>query len=188
MLLIAVEGVDCSGKTSLINRLVKEYPERFEKICFPDRTTKTGKIIDKFLQGNLHYDKQKMHELFHLNRIECQEKIKKILKHKNVICDRYITSGVVYAKADNVKPFCDPDKILLPDVQIYLDVDIEVISARKGFGKEKFEKEKFQIQVKKFFEEDPGWSKWLKINANLPFNEVYENFKSAIEDLNLSEE
>lgn len=150
MLLIAVEGVDCSGKTSLIKKLVDEYPEQFEKISFPDRTTKTGKILNEFLKNNYRGDKEKMHMLFHLNRIECQQKIKEILKHKNVICDRYITSGIVYALADNVQSLQSLQSLLIPDLQIYLDASISEISKRAGFGEEKFEIEEFQEKVKNY--------------------------------------
>ncbi len=48
-LFIVLEGIDNSGKTTLCSRLVKEIPNAIY-LSFPDRTTKTGQAINKFLR------------------------------------------------------------------------------------------------------------------------------------------
>ena len=94
--LIAIEGSDRIGKTTLIESLKRNLEA--EVYHFPTRKGPIGELLDKYLRGeaeikNLHSS----HYLFSADRWENEDKIKEILNQgKNVILDRYILSGYIY--------------------------------------------------------------------------------------------
>jgi dTMP kinase len=106
-LLIAIEGINGCGKTTIINQIQAQYKNKQDVVIykFPNRNTKYGKIIDKFLrkeiQINSAYD---VLDLFAKNRNEFKSSmVNDLKKNKIVICDRYTLSGIVYQIPLNVK-------------------------------------------------------------------------------------
>ena len=99
-LLIAIEGINGCGKTTIINNILKYYKDKKEVVVykFPNRTTKYGKILDKFLKKEIQIEsKYDILDLFTKNRQEFQDSILNDIKaNKIVICDRYTISGIVY--------------------------------------------------------------------------------------------
>jgi len=99
-LLIVFEGCNFSGKTTIINDYVNRYlPNGGYRIYkFPNRNTKSGKVIDNFLKNKHEFDSvDDRIKLFAENR---KEQINNIIddlqKGMHVICDRYVLSGVAY--------------------------------------------------------------------------------------------
>ena len=69
-----------------------------------------------------------------------------MLEGTNFVCDRYAYSGVAYSGAKGLDfQWClNADRGLLkPDLVIYMDLDMETIKKRAGFGDERYEKVEF---------------------------------------------
>ena len=64
---IVFEGINGSGKTTIINILInylEDHSIKYKYIKFPNRKTETGKIIDDFLKNmNLNLYKNKLRYL-----------------------------------------------------------------------------------------------------------------------------
>jgi len=102
---IVFEGINGSGKTTIISHLYNYLT--FNKckvkiIKFPNRSTKSGQIIDKFLKNEYHFES--LHDqikIFADNRKECKTEIMQLLSDNYIIlCDRYIYSNIAYTLTD----------------------------------------------------------------------------------------
>lgn len=152
---VVVEGIDKSGKTSLVSGLehaLRDAGVDVTRIGYPNRKNTTGKIIHEVLSGALALKKEAVHLLFSANRWEDSENLEKILGQPKsapavVLCDRYILSGIAYSVANGLPmDFClASDKgITLPDLVIFLDVSPEETKKRGGFGGEIYEEAEMQ--------------------------------------------
>lgn len=102
---IVFEGINGSGKTTIINNLISYYTKhniKYQYIKFPDRLSKTGKIIDKFLKNQYEFNSiQEQIKIFADNRKESESLIKKCLsENKIILCDRYLYSNLAYTMTD----------------------------------------------------------------------------------------
>jgi dTMP kinase len=100
---------------------------RASKLCFPDRTTVIGGLIDQYLKSGQDLDDAAIHLLFSANRWESVQSIKqRIAQGETLVLDRYCFSGVAFtaAKETHTLEWCKgPDRGLpKPDVVCYLDV------------------------------------------------------------------
>lgn len=153
-LLIVVEGLDRAGKDTLIEHLVNLLEQAGESVmvqAFPDRTTKSGIILDRFLRREIDLSDWDCHELYAENRRELEETLcKALLSGTTVICSRYAYSGVAYtaAKGHDIRKCMKADMGLLrPDLIVFLDVDARTVAMRNSFGKERYETHDFQVKV-----------------------------------------
>lgn len=147
--LVVLEGLDCSGKTT-ISRLLEERLRPCVVIRFPDRSSRTGKIIDEFLKKKTNISPHELHLLYSANRYEKAKLIASTLDHSNVVCDRYWLSGAIYSAAKGLDyEWCKSvDRHLpRPDHTFFIDADAESISQRKGFGGEAHDQVEFQKKV-----------------------------------------
>ncbi|EGW32427.1 uncharacterized protein SPAPADRAFT_138291 [Spathaspora passalidarum NRRL Y-27907] len=169
--LILIEGLDRSGKSTQASYLTSKLsPSKLIK--FPDRTTPIGKLINEYLTNkSFALNDQSAHLLFSANRWELNEEIHSLLNQGYfIVLDRYIYSGLAYtlAKHDfqgegvssggskkqlgDIDWLLGPDKGLpKPDLTLFLTLDLQEISKRKGFGDERYEMEQFQARVKQCF-------------------------------------
>lgn len=106
-ILIVIEGLNGSGKTTIIDQLKKHFASiqveaSFYK--FPDRNGLNGKKIDDYLKGSIVIDsKYDILDMFAANRNAVQHSIRDDLhKGKVVICDRYIFSAIAYQIPERV--------------------------------------------------------------------------------------
>jgi dTMP kinase len=102
---IVFEGINGSGKTTIINNLINYYNKhniKYKYIKFPNRTTKSGIIIDKFLKKQYEFNSiQEQIKIFADNRKEYEFEIKNYLNDGNIIlCDRYLYSNLAYILTD----------------------------------------------------------------------------------------
>lgn len=100
-ILIVIEGVNGSGKTTIINEVKKQLevsriPAAFYK--FPDRNGENGKKINDYLTGIIKIDsKYEILNMFAENRRAIKDKIYEDLQSgKVVMCDRYVFSAIAY--------------------------------------------------------------------------------------------
>lgn len=172
--LILIEGLDRSGKSTQA-ALLNQRIANSHLIKFPERSTPIGQIINKYLTDS-SYDlsDQSAHLLFSANRWElAKDIIAKLDNGEFVILDRYIYSGIAYSLAksklsnssnemNDYNWLYSPDKGLpKPDITLFLTLDLQELSNRKGWGEERYELKEFQIQVKSCFE------KILPSNVNI---------------------
>lgn len=169
--LLLIEGLDRSGKSTQASILASKFPLS-KLIKFPDRTTPIGKLINEYLTNkSFSLNDQSAHLLFLANRWELNQQIQKLLNDGYfVVLDRYIYSGIAYTLAKNdindesislgknseklsdINWLLGPDKGLpKPDLTLFLTLDLEEISKRKGWGDERYELQQFQSKVKECF-------------------------------------
>ncbi|KAM0680025.1 hypothetical protein GINT2_001712 [Glugoides intestinalis] len=147
--LIALEGLDCSGKTT-VSKILKERMQPSTLLRFPDRSSEIGVIIDKFLKKEIEVSSHSAHLLYSANRYEKVEEIKELLKHSHVICDRYWLSGAVYSTAKGLDyEWCKSSDRFLPEVDnlFFIDIPAKETAKRKGFGEEAHDKLELQEKV-----------------------------------------
>lgn len=102
---IVFEGINGSGKTTIINNLINYYTNKnikYQYIKFPDRTSNSGKIIDKFLKNQYEFNSiNEQIQIFAENRKESEKLIKDSLnENKIILCDRYLYSNIAYTLTD----------------------------------------------------------------------------------------
>ncbi|KAI5955574.1 CDC8 [Candida theae] len=174
--LILIEGLDRSGKSTQASILASKFSQS-KLIKFPDRSTSIGKLINEYLTNKeFQLSDQAAHLLFSANRWELNQEIIDLLRQGYfVILDRYIYSGIAYtlakhkgtdtsttsttstsngslANLSNVEWLLAPDKGLpKPDLTMFLTLDMDEISSRKGWGDERYEMVEFQSKVKQCF-------------------------------------
>ena len=158
--LIAIEGSDRIGKTTLIESLKKNLEAKVYH--FPTREGPIGELLDKYLRGeaeikNLHSS----HYLFSADRWEHEDKIKEILNQgKNVILDRYILSGYIYTicQQEEAKIWAKRADygLIKPDVQIIITDDSDKLMKRisKTSNPERYESALFQKKINSAFKQE----------------------------------
>lgn len=173
--LILIEGLDRTGKSTQVELLVQEFIKQGKKatsIKFPDRSTPIGNIINKYLTDkSFNIPDQAAHLLFLANRWELELEIVQLLNSGHfVILDRYIYSGLAYSLAKSklsqtTSPqladamwLYSPDIGLpKPDITLFLDIDVDELARRSGWGEERYESVQFQTAVKGCFHELVGF-------------------------------
>ncbi|RMD40923.1 hypothetical protein DV735_g4205, partial [Chaetothyriales sp. CBS 134920] len=162
-LLIVVEGLDRSGKSSQCQRLqenVVKAGHAAKYIKFPDRSTPTGQMINSYLTRQANQDDHSIHLLFAANRWEAVTSMLEDLKSgTTLVVDRYSFSGAVYSAAkDNPDLSLDwawsPEIGLpKPDIVFFLDISASDAAKRGGYGDERYETEKLQSRVRTLFQQ-----------------------------------
>lgn len=192
--LIIIEGLDKAGKTTqsklLFDFYNKTYPGQVSLLDFPDYTTKIGKEIKSFLQGEVDYNNEVKHILLSANRWEKKSEIERLREqNKIIILNRYYQSNLVYGLANGMDYdwLVNLDKGLpLEDIVIILDID-PVISYKRGvendFILDEFEKNKnFLEKARKNYIDLAKKFNWNVINSNSDTNSI---LKSIVNIVNL---
>jgi dTMP kinase len=101
-MIIAIEGVDGVGKTTLAKKLAVRIGAVYLK--FPDRTTPSGACIDKVLRFQGTMSPEAFQALQTVNRLEKLQTLREAADSRisHVVCDRYTASGVVYGARDGL--------------------------------------------------------------------------------------
>ncbi|MGM0590891.1 MAG: dTMP kinase [Halobacteriota archaeon] len=189
-MLITLEGLDGSGKTTVWEALSDGYPEAV--FTREPTTSWYGEAVARSIADD---DADPLAELFlytadhadHLSRV-----VRPALDDgKHVISDRYSDSRFAYQAAtltetDLVRPleyirgihaaFSRP-----PDVTLYLDVDAETAATRSG-ATNKFEQASYLERVRENYEQlvqnDP--ERFVRIDATQPLELVIERAETAV--------
>lgn len=158
-LLIVLEGIDQCGKTTISKLLKNKLEELNLKTIiqtFPDKSTLIGNVINSYLQGNTKLSPQESHLLYSLNRHEKKSFMEeKLYNNYNIICDRYIFSGIAYSLANDLDyNFClnTEQYLIKPDLIFYFDISIsETNKRRKSLKTDIYETSNFQSKVKEAY-------------------------------------
>lgn len=178
-LLIVLEGIDQCGKTTISKLLKNKLEELNLKTIiqtFPDKSTLIGNVINSYLQGNTKLSPQESHLLYSLNRHEKKNFMEeKLYNNYNIICDRYIFSGIAYSLANGLDyTFClnTEQYLIKPDLIFYFDISItETNKRRKTLKTDIYETSNFQSKVKEAYSKIKN-KDWIIINANQTPEEI----------------
>ena len=173
--LLVFEGGDGTGKTTWSRNLLHTLQSRGHSVAylsFPDRSSATGELIDRYLKKDLQVDDRAIHLLFAANRWEKHCYIKDTLMNgTTIICDRYAVSGLVYSVAARglCSEWCSSmDKGLVKPDFTFLMAD----SWNFVDGDEKFEDSSSQEQLRQafleHFERGADTSSYVEIHQDKP--------------------
>ncbi|MEM2273241.1 MAG: dTMP kinase [Candidatus Bathyarchaeia archaeon] len=189
-LLICVEGLDKSGKTTQSKLLVKNLREMgFDAFYTSEPSNgEIGKFIERYV---LRRDKRipipAEALLFAADRIvHAESEIKPLLdKGKIVVSDRYIYSSLAYQGAAglDLEWIMEINKMApKPDLAIYLDVPAEVVMERiqKGRRRSIMESLGVQIKVREIYLKLVKEGLLLLINGNRPIMEVSRDIQKIV--------
>lgn len=157
-LLIAVEGIDASGKQTQVAALIrggKDTPPTLnaDGFAFPNYCSPTGRLIKRMLsQKPFEYDRMEqaflMQSLMTVNRYELWPTIEQSLAYGDVVLDRYFASGYVYGAYDGLpvdwlRNIHRP--LPAPDLYILLDVPVEESFRRRPLREDVYEADRQRL-------------------------------------------
>jgi dTMP kinase len=180
--LIVFEGLDRSGKTTQVARLVETLNAAGHKAHmqrFPDRTTAIGGMISSYLQNTTALDDHVIHLLYSANRWELIAGLRARLDAgETVVVDRYCYSGIAYTHFKGLDwDWCvQPDVGLpAPDRVFFLTVSDAVAARRGGFGEERYETTEIQRAVRRIYgdlQRTRAGRAWVTVDADGTQEEV----------------
>jgi dTMP kinase len=159
-------------------------------MCFPDRDSPVGKVINDYLHNSKELEDHVIHLLFAANRWEHARRIEdRLSRGISIVCDRYWYSGVAYSAAKGLDPkWCEaPDHGLPPaDIVLYVDCEPEKLRSHDGLAVERYEKLEFQKRVRDCFEKLYDSVNWARIDGSGTVNEVTDAIHEVLKErLNL---
>ena len=190
--LIAIEGLDQSGKQTQAERLrdrLTGVGHRVRLVSFPDYTTHIGDELSKALAGDREYSADVMQLLYVANRYEWRATIQQMLDDGwFVVCDRYMASSVAYGEAFGL----DPDWLLeiqrflpKPSLTILLDIAPATAVTRKSADRDRYERDlALQARVRDSYHRLAQGDGWLLLNGERAkddiANDIFTNLASRL--------
>jgi dTMP kinase len=136
--LIAVEGIDQSGKRTQSNLLAEEFKARGLRTAvwdFPDYRTQIGRQLRAYLDGRNRLDYHAVHLLYAANKWERVQELNRLLASgHNVIVNRYSPSNLAYGVARGLPLSwlkALENGLPIPDIVIVLDIAPQLSFERK---------------------------------------------------------
>lgn len=160
---VVLEGIDGSGKTTVCSALSEKLSERGYRVAVTEEPTE---LIRPLLSGGMEIkDPAALFLLFTADRMEHQERIKKLLSSNDIVlCDRYLLSSFAYQGVLISQKYGGWDRAMRwmesvseyihmkPDLTILLDSDPEVslkrIREKRGALHPYFENENYLTEVR----------------------------------------
>ena len=190
--LIAIEGIDGAGKTTMVRMLSDHFSRiQYQVSSFKEPTEgKYGQIIKKLaINGREHVSPEEEMNLFLLDRKENTEKYIKPALERNeiVIMDRYYFSSIAYQGArglDKNRIQKENEKIAIrPDIVIILDCAVNIGLTRikhiRGDIPNHFEKEEHLEEARKIFKAMQAPYIQL-IDSSFSVSEVYNHVEHIV--------
>lgn len=202
-LFIVTEGLDGSGKSTQIELMKQELERRGHKVYVTAEPTgfETGAYIRRILSDSLEKDMYLQAALFLADRLEHithpQNGIARYLDMGyTVICDRYYFSSFAYQGTASdidwvMKINLECERILKPDLCLFLDVDPDTCKRRIDTVREKAElyekdvKEMSRIRSNflNVFDRLSDTHRIVRIDANAEISAVFKRCMDAIENV-----
>ena len=195
---ISFEGIEGSGKSSLLENLKKYYLKKELEVIFTKEPggTELGKDIrDILLNPESSISSEAELLLLMADRIEHVTTIinPNLKKNKIIFCDRYIDSTIAYQgkgrnlSEDKIKELIDILNLPIPDLTILLDLPVEdgLLRANKRNELDRFEKEdiNFHKSIRKSYldlqKKDP--KRIFLFDSSISENKLFENVLNFIE-------
>jgi len=195
-LFFVFEGLDRSGKSTQSTLLAKKLEETVpvKWMCFPNRTTSVGLLIDMYLRNMIELPDETVHQLFSANRWESMSSIVETLNSGTyVVCDRYAFSGVAYSAAKGLDfSWCQTPDIGLPipDGVFFLHIDESVGASRSNFGDERYENADMQASVRNVFRKESlrAGVNWHDVDGARDINVIHSEIFGAVQDVSKAEQ
>lgn len=141
-MLLSFEGIDGSGKTTIINHLVEKLKQQSlsVKVLQEPGTSKMGQQIRKLLKTSTPRTSLSELLLYEASRADMVETvlIPSLKKYDVVILDRYIDSTIAYQGYGNKNDIELIDvlnniatKDILPDISFFIDVNVDEAKQRR---------------------------------------------------------
>lgn len=141
-MLLSFEGIDGSGKTTIINHLVEKLKQRSlsVKVLQEPGTSKMGQQIRKLLKTSTPRTSLSELLLYEASRADMVETIliPSLKKYDVVILDRYIDSTIAYQGYGNKNDIELINKLnqiatkgITPDISFFIDVNVEEAKKRR---------------------------------------------------------
>ena len=200
-ILIALEGIDGSGKTTQAQELVKRLKKEKHKVIYTKEPTDepTGKLIRQVLSGEIKVPPLSLQYLFSADRGVHQLELEKYLsKGYIVITDRYFWSAVAYGISDLQG---EPDyymaafsilsmyhQFMAPNFTFFLDVSVDEAFKRISKSSKHSEiydkkdklvkiKNAYDLLIKKFEKE------FVVVNGENDIDKVQEDLIAEVIDV-----
>lgn len=188
--LIAIEGIDQSGKktqTELLVLKLKENGVNATKISFPDYKTPVGKLIKRILSNEIQVPLEVKHMLLSANRWELKPKIEELIEQGyTIVFDRYYQSNWAYGLANNLPiQWLKSLDSHLPrtNLTIVLDLQPNVSFRRKEHDRDIHEKDlEYLARVRKCFIKLASENKWVIVDGNLSIDAVHNLIWKAVSE------
>ena len=173
-LLIAIEGIDQSGKQTQSRLLASRLRERgysVDVIAFPDYTTEIGRHLRKYLNGDTRAELHAVHMLYAANKWESLPKLNQKIRSIDVlILNRYRASNLAYGVAHGL-PLrwlsILEDGLPEPDLVLVLDVSPRLSFERKRNNRDLHEKEiDYLRKVRRVYLRLARRLRWIVINGD----------------------
>ncbi len=186
--IIALEGIDQSGKRTQTRLLAKELKKKGAKvstISFPIYKSPSGRQIQRFLEGKQKYPATALHMLYSVNRWENQEQIIKLTQDSDfVIADRYYPSNLAYgvSRGLSLEWLQGLDRNLpTASLVVVLDVPMPASFARKSRGRDVHEKNRqLLVKVRRTYRTLAKRLGWKMVDATRPVYEVHQAIWSIV--------
>jgi len=180
--IIALEGIDQSGKRTQTRLLANELKKRGAKvgtISFPIYKSPSGRQIQRFLEGKQEYPATALHMLYSLNRWENQQQMIKLTQNSDfVIADRYYPSNLAYGVSRGLSlDWLQGLDRGLPTASLVMVLDMPVPAsfARKSRGRDVHEKNRqLLVKVRQTYRTLAKKLGWKMVDATRPVEEVHE--------------
>jgi dTMP kinase len=186
--IIAIEGIDQSGKRTQSRLLADELKRRGAKvstISFPLYESSSGRQIRRFLESKQKYPPRALHMLYSLNRWENQELITKLTDRADfVIADRYSPSNLAYgvSRGLSLEWLQELDRGLpTASLVIVLDVSVPASFARKSRGRDVHERNRqLLLKVRRAYRTLAKRLHWNMVDATRPVEEVHKDVWTTV--------
>jgi len=189
-LLIAIEGIDQSGKktqTELLVEKLKENGINATKMSFPDYGTPVGQLIKKILSNEIQVPIEVKHMLLSANRWELKPKIEELIEQKyTIVFDRYYQSNWAYGLANNlpIDWLVNLDSnINQTNLTIVLDLPPNVSFKRKEQNRDIHEQDlEYLLRVRNCFIKLANENKWFIVDGNQPVGVVHNSIWKIVSE------
>jgi len=186
--IIALEGIDQSGKrtqTRLLANELKKKGAKVSTISFPIYKSPSGRQIQRFLEGKQKYPATALHMLYSLNRWENQEQIIKLTQDSDyVIADRYYPSNLAYGVSRGLSlDWLQGLDRGLPTASLVMLLDVPVHSSftRKSKRRDVHERDKQLLtRVSRTYEALAKKFGWKIVDATRSVDEVHNAVWSIV--------
>ncbi|HIE91814.1 MAG TPA: dTMP kinase [Acidobacteria bacterium] len=187
-MLIAIEGLDQSGKATQAERLrdqLREGGARARLVSFPDYGTSIGEEIARALQGEREYGPEAMQLLYVANRYERKADLERWLGGGlTVVCDRYVASSIAYGEAQGLDApwLADIQRFLpAPELTILLDIDPALAAERKSTGRDRYERDLALLErVRDSYTRQAAQEDWVSVNGDQTKDAVTAEIMSIV--------
>ena len=188
-MLIAIEGVDQSGKETQAQRLrerLREAGHKVRLLSFPDYGTSIGEEIARALQGEREYGSDVMQLLFVANRHERREAIREWVEGGLILlCDRYRASSIAYGEALGLDAgWLEDIQRYLPraDLTIFIDIAPATAAKRKSQGRDRYERDLSLLErVRSSYQRQAASPDWVRIDGERTIDEIGEDVFAAVQ-------